>query len=378
MTAEPIDSADPAESLHYDRTIVNDALSCVRAAIAGKIGHYLDARAAEPGAYAALYRLLRDYPFRQGKMLRPAMCIATARALGAPGHAALTVATALELYHNAFLIHDDIEDGSESRRGAATLHRQVGVARAINAGDATNVMSVGLLLENLAVVGVAKALHLLHEIELMARQSAEGQAMELDWVNDNVASLADADYVAMCTKKTCWYSFITPLRAGLIVGWPVGAREEIGPAIEAITRFGLAIGIAFQVQDDLLNLKGEAQAYGKEIGGDLYEGKRTLMLNHVLRESPRRDELLDVLATPRERKTAAQIGALLAEMERCGSIAHGWQVARAHADLAAQLLARLDFLAPRTPLAADEAWPCEVVDARFLRELVNYVIYRNL
>ena len=284
MTA---DSADPAQAPHYDRAIVNDALSCVRSAIAGKIGHYLDARAAEPGAYAGLYRLLRDYPFRQGKMLRPAMCIATARALGAPGHAALTVATALELYHNAFLIHDDIEDGSESRRGAATLHRQVGVARAINAGDATNVMSVGLLLENLSVVGVAKALHLLHEIELMARQSAEGQAMELDWVNDNVASLSDADYVAMCTKKTCWYSFITPLRAGLIVGWPVGAREEIGPAIEAITRFGLAIGIAFQVQDDLLNLTGEAQAYGKEIGGDLYEGKRTLMLNHVLRESPR-------------------------------------------------------------------------------------------
>ena len=102
------------------------------------------------------------------------------------------------------------------------------------------------------------------------------------------------------------------------------------------------------------------------------------MLNHVLRESPRRAELLEVLATPRERKTPEQIGALLAEMERCGSIAHGWKVARAHADLAAQLLARLDFLAPRTPLAADEAWPCEVVDARFLRELVNYVIYRNL
>lgn len=202
--------------------------------------------------------------------------------------------------------------------------------------------------------------------------------MELDWVNDNVAALADDDYIAMCTKKTCWYSFITPLRAGLIVGWPVGAGDEIGPAIGAITRFGAAIGIAFQVQDDLLNLKGEAEAYGKEIGGDLYEGKRTLMLNHVLRSSPRSAELLAVLATPREHKTAAQIGLLLAEMERCGSIAHGWQVARAHADLAARLLEGLAFLAPQSPLAADEAWACEVVDARFLRELVNYVIYRNL
>lgn len=366
------------EPLPYDRDVVNDALSCVRTAIAGKIAGYLDARAAEPGAYAGLYRLLRDYPFRQGKMLRPAMCIAAARALGAPGHAALTVATALELYHNAFLIHDDIEDGSESRRGAATLHRRVGVARAINAGDATNVMSVGLLLENLAVVGVAKALHLLHEIELMARQSAEGQAMELDWVNDNVATLSDADYVAMCTKKTCWYSFITPLRAGLIVGWPTGADDAIGPAIEAITRFGAAIGIAFQVQDDLLNLQGEAGAYGKEIGGDLYEGKRTLMLNHVLRTSRHKPELLAILATPREKKTPAQIERLHAEMQACGSIAHGWALAREHAALAARLLAGLDFLADASPLAADEAWACERVDARFLRELVNFVIYRNL
>lgn len=362
----------------YDAGVINDALSCVRAAIAGKIGTYLDQRAAEPGAYAALYTLLRDYPFRQGKMLRPAMCISAARAVGAPGHAALTVATALELYHNAFLIHDDIEDGSESRRGADTLHRRVGVARAINAGDATNVMSVGLLLENLAVVGVAKALHLLHEIELMARQSAEGQAMELDWVNDNAPALSDDDYVAMCTKKTCWYSFITPLRAGLIVGWPLGRGAPLAPAIEAITRFGAAIGIAFQIQDDLLNLLGEAQTYGKEIHGDIYEGKRTLMLNHVLRESPQAAEILAILAAPRERKTAEQSAFVFEQMQRCGSIEHGWQVARAHAALAARLLGELQFLQAATPLRPDEAWTCEVTDRRFLHELVNYVIYRNL
>ncbi len=132
------------------------------------------------------------------------------------------------------------------------------------------------------------------------------------------------------------------------------------------------------MQDDLLNLQGEAEAYGKEIGGDLYEGKRTLMLNHVLRESPHAAELLAILATPRERKTPAQIARLHAEMQACGSIAHGWAVAREHAALASKLLAGLGFLAPATAIAADEAWPCAVVDARFLRELVNYVIYRNL
>ncbi|HSI61355.1 MAG TPA: polyprenyl synthetase family protein [Ideonella sp.] len=369
---------DANAPLPYHRETINTALSCCREAIAGKITRHLDGRAAEPGAYAALYTLLADYPFRGGKMLRPTMCISAARAVGAHGHSALTVATALELYHNAFLIHDDIEDGSESRRGRDTLHRQVGVARAINAGDATNVMSVGLLLENLEVVGVAKALHLLHEIELMARQSAEGQAMELDWVADNAASLSDDDYFAMCTKKTCWYSFITPLRTGLIVGWPLGRSDELMQALSAITRFGATLGIAFQIQDDLLNLQGEAAAYGKEIGGDLYEGKRTLMLNHVLRESPQRERLLQTLAAPRAQKTAGQIALIHEEMQRCGSIEHGWQVARRHAALAAQLLAELAFMQPETPLRPDEAWACELADQRFLRELVNYVIYRNL
>lgn len=374
--ARPTDTADDA--LPYDRALVNDALSCCRAAIVSKIGEYLESRAAAPGAYRSLYALLRDYPFRVGKMLRPTMCISAARAVGAPGHSALTVATALELYHNAFLIHDDIEDGSESRRGEDTLHRRVGIARAINAGDATNVMSVGLLLENLAVAGVAKALHVLHEIEMMARQSAEGQAMELDWVATNAARLDDEDYFVMCAKKTCWYSFITPLRTGLIVGWRLGGDDALRPALEAITTFGLVLGTAFQIQDDLLNLQGEVAAYGKEIGGDLYEGKRTLMLNHVLRHSPEAGRILEILALPREAKEPAHVQFVHAQMLACGSIEHGWQVARAYAARAAELFGAMHFLQPETPLRADEAWPCDVADARFLRHLVNYVIYRNL
>ena len=149
----------------YDAGVINDALSCVRSAIAGKIGSYLAGRAAEPGAYTALYDLLRDYPFRQGKMLRPAICISAARALGGMGHSALTVATALELYHKR--VPDPRRHRGrfgEPPRRRHGCHRRVGVARAINAGDANQRDGrVGLLLENLAVVGVAKALHLLHE-----------------------------------------------------------------------------------------------------------------------------------------------------------------------------------------------------------------------
>jgi geranylgeranyl diphosphate synthase type II len=364
----------------YDKRIINAALHYTRSAIATKIEGLIESKRRVPGAYEPLYDLLAEYPFRKGKMLRPTMCVSVARAVGGMGHTALTAATALEVYHNAFLIHDDVEDGSQSRRGKDTLHEMVGVPRAVNVGDATNVLAVSLLLENLAVVGVAKALHVLHEIEHMARQSAEGQAMELDWVAANPADLGDQDYFRMCVKKTCWYSFITPCRIGLIVGSPPTGDAVLEEHLERLTRFGMALGVAFQIQDDLLNLEGELQAYGKEIGGDLYEGKRTLMLNHLLRrcDEAARRRILKILATPRQRKTTEDVAFIFDEMQRCGSLAHGKAVARDQAGKAAALLDTLDFLQAEMAVRGGEQWNEPVVDRRFLKELINYVIYRNL
>jgi geranylgeranyl diphosphate synthase type II len=370
---------NPKAGAAFDKQIINEALDYCRAAVLGKIRALIDARRQVPGAYTPLYELLADYPFRAGKMLRPTMCISVARAVGALGHSALTAACALELYHNAFLIHDDLEDGSESRRGKETLHRRVGIPRAVNAGDATNVLAVAMLLENLPVIGVTKTLHVLHEIEWMARQSVEGQAMELDWVAANPSGLTDQDYFNMCVKKSCWYTFIAPCRIGLIAGHPGAREEELEAPLADLTRFGMTLGIGFQIQDDLLNLQGELERYGKEIGGDIYEGKRTLMLNHVLAHSGREaSRILEILAMPREDKKPDHIAFIYEQMRRCGSLEHGRKVAREKADVAARILDGLDFLRPETPRRAGEAWGAEVVDRRFLRELVNYVIYRNL
>src|SRR5919106_3987311 len=87
--------------------------------------------------YGPLYDLLADYPFREGKGLRPAICFAACRAAGGRSEQALVSATALELFHNAFLVHDDVEDGSEFRRGKITLFEEHGVPAAVNTGDAT-------------------------------------------------------------------------------------------------------------------------------------------------------------------------------------------------------------------------------------------------
>lgn len=367
------------EQLMYDKKIINEAVHESRLAVVKKIQEFVETKSQTSGAYEPLYNLLTDYPFRVGKMLRPTMCISVARAVGGMGHDALTSAAALELYHNAFLIHDDIEDGSESRRGKGTLHQMIGIPRAINVGDATNVLAVGLLLENLSVIGVSKALNVLHEIEFMAQQSVEGQAMELDWVATNASNLTDQDYFKMCVKKTCWYSFITPCRIGLIVGYPSGSQQELVKHLAGITRFGMILGIAFQIQDDLLNLQGQLEAYGKEIGGDIYEGKRTLMLNHVLAHSGEASgKIKEILALPREKKTPDQLAFIMDKMHSCGSIEHGWKVARSLANKAAEIFESLDFIQSETPLRPEEKWECPVHDSRFLKQLINYVIYRNV
>ena len=126
-----------------------------------------------------LYNLVFDYPLREAKALRPALCIATCRMLGGSLEAVCNSATVIELFHNAFLIHDDIEDGSEKRRSGPTLHRVHGTPVAINVGDAMFALTLEPLLHNTRLLDLGRALRILQVIARMVRESAEGQAMEL-------------------------------------------------------------------------------------------------------------------------------------------------------------------------------------------------------
>ena len=103
------------------------------------------------------------------------------------------------------------------------------------------------------------------------------------------------------------------------------------------------------------------------------------MLNHVIANSGKAaPKILEILALPREEKTPEQIAFILKKMQQCGSIEHGWTVARKLANQAAEIFESLDFLQPETPLKPEEQGVCSVQDRRFIKELINYVIYRNL
>lgn len=274
--------------------------------------------------------LLADYPSRGGKMLRPSICIANARAFGGSLEAAVRCAAAIEILHNGLLIHDDIQDGSELRRGRPTLHALHGAPLAINAGDAMMFTALRPLIDALRPLGGDAAQQALDVCLNMARETAEGQALELGWRDRNITDLTEADYFRMALKKTAWMGMIWPAQLGIILG--SGGRADP----RSVVRFGYFLGVAFQIEDDLRNLSADP-GYGKEMNGDLFEAKRTLMLIHVRAacSGPQRRRLDAFLGKPRAERAPDEVLWLAALMQRLGSIDHGRAVAAAMAGAAA-------------------------------------------
>ena len=309
-----------------------------------------------------LYALVNDFIGRPGKALRPALCVATARALGGRAENAFPAAAGIEMLHNAFLVHDDIEDGSDSRRGVPTMHRRVGVPIAVNTGDAMNALAMRFFRRSVEQLGPGAAIRILDEVDHMLVESLEGQATELGWVRDNDLTVGTEDYLLLVLKKTAWYSFIHPLRIGAIVANP----ED--PHLDRFDRLGYLLGLAFQITDDVLNLRGSASRYGKEIDGDLWEGKRTIAITHALAHVNRVDRLWigNFLARPRERRLPREVLQLHGILEGAGSIEWARESAAAFARAATREFDAGAFAG--VPPGPDLDW---------LRSCVDFLVQRD-
>ncbi|MGA8544191.1 MAG: polyprenyl synthetase family protein [Mycobacterium sp.] len=302
-----------------------------------------------------LYAPMREYPSRPGKALRPALCLSAGRAFGADANDLLGIAVAIELMHNAFLVHDDIADGSEMRRGRPTLATTYGAAAALNAGDGLAIVASQVLRRATRRLDRDLADLVWAEFDTMAMRTLEGQATEIGWQLDEVENLNPEDYLHLIMHKTCWYTTIHPLRVGAIVG--SRGKVELGPLV----RFGFHFGAAFQIRDDLLNLVGDERMYGKEILGDLYEGKRTLPLMHLLSVAQGADDALvrEYLHLKRSERSAELVQRVRALMDDYGSIAFTSEYAEGillvaeeyfeHAFADAEPGADLDFLRALVP-----------------------------
>nr|MDO8134216.1 polyprenyl synthetase family protein [Candidatus Njordarchaeum guaymaensis] len=281
-----------------------------------------------------LYALMRDYPMRGGKRLRPAFCLLSCEAFGGDPKRALKAATALEVFQNWALIHDDIEDDSEMRRGKPCLHRIYGVPLAINAGDALHVKMWEVLFDNRGLLGPELTFRILDEFKRLCMETVEGQAIEINWVTNNKYDLHEEDYYQMAGKKTSWYTIITPFRVGAVIA---GADELL---VDGLIDFGWKLGIAFQIQDDLLNLIGEEKKYGKEIGGDIAEGKRTLMLINLLNicNKVEKGNTMKILNKSRSAKSSKEIKFVIDLMKKYGTLEYGKRKAKEFASESKNIL----------------------------------------
>jgi geranylgeranyl diphosphate synthase type II len=255
------------------------------------------------------YGAVLEYPLRAAKGLRPALTIAACRALGGSLAAARPSAAVLELLHNAFIVHDDVEDGSEMRRHEATLSMQVGVPRAVHAGDTMLALALAPLLDNMRLLDMGRALRILDVVVTTLKRTVEGQGLELAWIADNRWDITQAEYVEMVTLKTAWYTFVAPLVCGGI------AADAPADVIEDLHAFGLDLGVAFQIRDDSLNLLAAEAQTGKERWGDLWEGKRTLILASFFASASDEDRRFAREVLGRSRPTAAERDAGTAPLE---------------------------------------------------------------
>jgi len=263
---------------------------------------------------ARFMTLMRDYPARGGKRVRGKLVLASTAAHGGDPGTALPVAAALELFQNWVLVHDDIEDDSEERRGAAALHRMVGVPIALNVGDAMHVYMWAALID-LTSQPDFDADAIRREFVWMIHRTAEGQHLDLTWVAEERFDVGEEAYLAMVRRKTAAYTVVSPLRLGAHAS---GRRPN--PALVAI---GERLGAAFQIRDDVLNLlPADGGGYGKEFAGDLYEGKRTLVLAHALAHasSEEVEEAVARLRPPREQRSEDDVRWLLGLIRRHGSL----------------------------------------------------------
>lgn len=280
-----------------------------------------------------LYYLMRDYPLRGGKHIRPFLCLQAAEAVGGNPEDALPFALAVELVHNFTLVHDDIEDKAKTRRGKECLHIEHGDAKAINAGDGLFAIAFEVLHSaELPPETICEAGELLAST---TTRMCEGQALDISWQESKHVP-SEREYLEMVYGKT-GVLLAASLELGALAGGATPEQREI------LEEFGSSLGIAFQIQDDVLDLVGDESLVGKTLGNDIIDGKRTLISIHAMNKAKPVDEkrMREILDSPKN--TKSEIKECIALFEKYNSIAYAEKVAR---ELVNESKKRIDALPP--------------------------------
>lgn len=278
-----------------------------------------------------------------GKRLRPMLVLLAARALGYEGRDHLQLAAIIEFIHTATLLHDDVVDESDLRRGRKTANALWGNAASVLVGDFLYSRSFQLMVE-------LERMRVMQVLADTTNAIAEGEVLQLLHVNN--PDVDEAAYLRVVERKTA-ILFAAGARLGALLAGADAATQD------KLADYGMQLGIAFQIADDVLDFTADTQTLGKNLGDDLAEGKATLPVIHAIEhaEPATRERLRTII----EHGEIAALPELLAAIEASGSIAYARQRAQAHAQAASAALAGL----------AENDW----MDA--LRGLAVYAIDRD-
>jgi geranylgeranyl pyrophosphate synthase len=319
-------------------------------------GHLADVEKDMEAALAAederVYGMLLPFIRRGGKRIRPALTLLACGASGGNPPDAVLPASIIELFHNFTLIHDDIEDDSRFRRGEPALHVSHGVAMALNSGDALYTLLWKRLIS--LEMPPRRLMRLQSLYAESFKRVVDGQGLEISWIRSGRFDVAEDEYLHMIGGKT---SALMGLSCE-VGAWMAGANARTR---RSLRNYGEKIGAAFQIQDDVLNLAGDFDKYKKEIGGDISEGKRTLMVVHFLARAPKedRERLVSILSS--HSREQADISWAIGALQSSGSMAY----ARARAE---KLVAEAKLELARLPDGPDK---------RALEAIASYVIRRE-
>ncbi|BFG69762.1 polyprenyl synthetase family protein [Sediminibacterium sp. KACHI17] len=222
-----------------------------------------------PEQPASLYEPNEYFLSWGGKRIRPVMCLMGNELFDEIHPDSWELATAIELFHNFTLIHDDIMDEAPLRRGMETVHMKYGLSTALLAGDVMLIKAYDYL-NKIQPQYIHRILHLFNTT---AREVCEGQQMDMDFERNSSVSLDD--YIHMISLKTS-----VLLAASLEMGAIIGGASEGN--CKHLYEFGKNLGIAFQVQDDYLDAFGDPEKFGKDVGGDIRQNKKTFLMLHAL------------------------------------------------------------------------------------------------
>jgi geranylgeranyl diphosphate synthase type I len=263
-----------------------------------------------------------------GKRIRPLLVLLTCAACGEDWHRALPVAASIELIHNFSLAHDDIQDGSELRRGRLTVWKKWGMAQAINVGDALFILAHLALLEARDTYPPEVVLRVGELVDEACLALSNGQFLDISY--EKRIDLSTEDYWRMVSGKTA-----ALLSACTQTGAVLGGVDE--PARENYRNFGYYLGMAFQVQDDYLGIWGNSSSTGKSTESDLVAGKKTLpVLYGLSRNGPFARRWVE---GPIQ---AEEAGPLSEELAREGAKLHTQEIVDQMTDLALHTLRAAD------------------------------------